>query len=153
MRGTQPLRQYSCHSPHALYKKTHGNFEKFFLEKSFLMKITKRIIKNRTVRYMRSLGTYREEYDDLIDIYVDMVFSYQNIIETYPDQDDISTSSAAGTAKKNPIISTVENLRKDILQYSDRLCLNPKMYQSMLDGSAVEKKEKTVSEILEQIKD
>ena len=28
--------------------------------------------------------------------------------------------------KKSPLVQTLETLRKDILSYSDRLCLNPK---------------------------
>ena len=31
-----------------------------------------------------------------------------------------------GGKKKAPIVAALESLRKDILQYSDRLCLNPR---------------------------
>ena len=36
-----------------------------------------------------------------------------------------------GGAKKAPIVATLESLRKDILAYSDRLCLNPKSLENV----------------------
>ncbi|MNC81991.1 hypothetical protein D3C75_1353250 [compost metagenome] len=39
--------------------------------------------------------------------------------------------TADGGAKKAPIVATLESLRKDILAYSDRLCLNPKALESV----------------------
>ncbi|MNI80526.1 hypothetical protein D3C73_1370620 [compost metagenome] len=39
--------------------------------------------------------------------------------------------TAAGGAKKSPIVATLESLRKDILAYSNQLCLNPKSLESV----------------------
>ena len=33
-------------------------------------------IKDRTVKYMKELGTYKTQYNQIIDIYVDMMYQY-----------------------------------------------------------------------------
>lgn len=88
---------------------------------------TKKTIKAKTVKEMKSLKTYKKEYDSVIDIYSELVEQYEIITEKFVETDyKFQTSTAAGDYKKSPIVSTLESLRKDILSYSDRLCLNPK---------------------------
>ncbi|MNS40947.1 hypothetical protein D3C72_732870 [compost metagenome] len=45
------------------------------------------------------------------------------------------TETAAGGTKKSAIVATLENLRKDIVAYSDRLCLNPKALETVTKDS------------------
>lgn len=96
---------------------------------------TKETIKRTTIRDMKRLGTHKPEYNRLIDIYAGLVHDYLVTLDEWERGGrQYATETAAGGTKKSAIVSTLENLRKDILQYSDRLCLNPK--------SAGEKKEK-----------
>ncbi len=93
---------------------------------------TKETIKRATIKDMKALGTHKPQYNRLIDIYADLVNQYLTAIEEFEEggrQYEVST--AAGGFKKSPIVATLENLRKDILQYSDRLCLNPKSFESV----------------------
>ena len=88
---------------------------------------TKDTIKRRTVKRMKELGTYKVQYSQLIDIFVDMMHQYNFITEELEKngyQVVIKTEESDG--KKSPILATLENLRKDIGTYSDRLLLNPK---------------------------
>lgn len=90
---------------------------------------TKETIKRATIKDMKALGTHKPQYNRLIDIYADLVNQYLTAIEEFEEggrQYEVST--AAGGFKKSPIVATLENLRKDILQYSDRLMLNPKAF-------------------------
>ena len=68
---------------------------------------------------MESLGVYRKEFDPLIEIYASMMVQYKATEVT-------TNSKGVVSEKKSPLVQTLETLRKDILSYSDRLCLNPK---------------------------
>lgn len=90
---------------------------------------TKESIKKQTVKKMRELGVYKAEFDDVIDIYSGLCSEYRNLEAEFAKKGSIYTSKTnSGDLKKHPIVSSMENLRKDILMYSDRLNLNPKAF-------------------------
>ena len=92
-----------------------------------------------TVRKMTSLVVYRPEYDGQIEIYAQLCEQYVLLTDRFERSGyRVQTKSAQGGMKKSPIVATLEALRKDILSYSDRLCLNPKSYDAM-DISAPKK--------------
>ncbi|WP_227397356.1 P27 family phage terminase small subunit [Jeotgalibacillus aurantiacus] len=84
-------------------------------------------IKNATIKDMKALGVHKPQYNRLISVYSELVHQYLLLNKEFIDGGyEYESSSAAGSAKKSPIVATLEGLRKDILAYSDRLCLNPK---------------------------
>ncbi len=86
----------------------------------------KETIKRATIKDMKVLGIHKPEYNRLIDIYAELVAQYNELTEKFKDggyQYEVETDQ--GGKKKAPIVATLETLRKDILAYSDRLCLNP----------------------------
>lgn len=95
--------------------------------------IRKESIRNNTIRDMKKLGTYRAEYDPIIDIYCEMREQYERLTKKFKagDYTGYSTETADGSEKKSPLISTLECLRKDIANYSDKLGLNPKALESI----------------------
>jgi len=98
------------------------------------------IIKDKTIQNMTDLGVYKPQYDRLIDIYVDLDIQYETAMGEFARSGfQYETETAAGGMKKSAIVSTLESLRKDILAYSDRLCLNPKAIESV----TIEKKSKS----------
>lgn len=110
---------------------------------------SKATIKKRTIADMKSLGVYKEEYRDIIDVYCDTYLSY---LEAQRDFEEggrkYETKTAAGNPKKSAIVDTIEKLRKDILAYSDRLCLNPKA----LENVTAEKEQKsTLASVLSSL--
>ena len=85
-----------------------------------------------TVAQMQALGVYRPEYDGTVRIYAQLREQYDALTERFErSRYKINTASAQGGMKKAPLVATLESLRKDILAYSDRLCLNPKAYDGM----------------------
>lgn len=93
---------------------------------------TKETIKRRTIEDMKKLGIHKSQYNRLIDIYSELIHQYIRLTIQFEEggyQYEVSTDQ--GGAKKSPIVATLETLRKDILQYSDRLCLNPKSLESI----------------------
>ncbi|WP_404466550.1 P27 family phage terminase small subunit [Planococcus rifietoensis] len=93
---------------------------------------TKETIKRRTITDMKELGIHKPQYNRLIDIYSELVFQYLQLNEEFEKEGyQYESYTAAGGAKKSPIVATLETLRKDILAYSDRLCLNPKSLETV----------------------
>lgn len=93
--------------------------------------IKRETIRKNTVDYMKKLGTYKAEYDPIISIYAEMREQYElYTMQLAKDGYRCEEYTAAGGTKKSALIATIETLRKDILQYSDRLCLNPKAMQT-----------------------
>ncbi|MDR7870318.1 MAG: P27 family phage terminase small subunit [Tissierellaceae bacterium] len=93
---------------------------------------TKETIKRRTIEDMKKLGTHKSQYNRLIDIYSELVFQYLTLNNEFEEggyQYEVATDQ--GGTKKSPIVATLETLRKDILAYSDRLCLNPKSLETV----------------------
>ncbi|WP_336636854.1 P27 family phage terminase small subunit [Lysinibacillus fusiformis] len=100
---------------------------------------SKETIKRRTIKDMKDLGVHKPQYNRLIDAYSDIVHQYLLLTEKFEEEGyEYESYTAAGGAKKSPIVATLESLRKDILAYSDRLCLNPKSNEP--NGNAPKKK-------------
>lgn len=100
---------------------------------------TKDTIKRRTIADMKKLGIHKTQYNRLIDIYAELVHQYLALtIEFENGGYQFQVETDQGGAKKAPIVATLENLRKDILAYSDRLGLSPKSFENMTAETAKE---------------
>jgi len=92
----------------------------------------KETIKRRTIADMKVLGVYKPQYNRLIDIYAELVEQYITLNESFRlGGYECEVETGQGGVKKSPIVATLENLRKDILAYSDRLCLSPKALENV----------------------
>jgi len=93
---------------------------------------SKKTIESKVVEDMKKLGVYKPQYNSLIGIYADLNVQYQIALKEFEESGyQYETETAAGGTKKSAIVATLESLRKDILAYSDRLCLNPKSLGSV----------------------
>ena len=102
--------------------------------------LTKDQIRKRTVKDMKALGIYKEQYDRLIEMYAEMCEQYAILNEEFKASNySCEVETPQGGSKKAPIVATLEALRKDILAFSDRLCLNPKARETV----TVEKESKS----------
>ena len=107
---------------------------------------TKETIKRRTITDMKSLGVHKPQYNRMIDIYSELVHQYLKLNQDFENEGyQYESYTAAGGAKKSPIVATLEVLRKDILAYSDRLCLNPKSLENV---TAEKANKSTLSNVL-----
>lgn len=91
----------------------------------------KTVYKQRIISDMKSLGTYKLEFEQIIDIYADLLVQYRNTLKQYHDEKEEHDMYMFETGRKPPLILVIENLRKDIITYSDRLVLNPKSIQGV----------------------
>ena len=108
--------------------------------------LKKETIKKKTISDMIKLGTYKPEYEPVIDIYCEMREQYEVYIKQLKNCNyECAESTGAGGTKKSALVSTIETLRKDLLQYSDRLQLNPKSNDTK---DTVKKKPSTLAKAL-----
>lgn len=91
------------------------------------------VIFEETVERMKSLGTYKPEFDLEIMIYAEIVEQYRWAVEDWKNYGDseYEVTGGGGRKTKSPYIRSMEQLRRDILTYSDRLGLNPKAHEAM----------------------
>lgn len=83
--------------------------------------------KQETIESMKALGTYKKEFNQLIDIYAGIMAQYMKALEDFEKSNySYESETAAGNPKKSNIVAAMESLRKDLLMYSDRLALSPK---------------------------
>ena len=84
-------------------------------------------IKRRTISYMKELNTYKKQYNQLIDVYSDLLLQYYILTKKFEESGyEVMVQTEKSDGKKSPILASLENLRKDIGTYSDRLLLNAK---------------------------
>ena len=84
-------------------------------------------IKRRTISYMKELNTYKKQYNQLVEVYADLLHQYYILTKQFEEsgyEAVVATEKSGG--KKSPVLATLESLRKDIGTYSDRLMLNAK---------------------------
>lgn len=74
---------------------------------------------------MAALGVYKKEFDDTIERYCQMRKEYDILYKRYEDEGFQCTVKSAAGEKKNPLVSTLESLRKDMLALENALGLNP----------------------------
>lgn len=105
--------------------------------------------RQRTIRSMQELGTYREEFDPLIEIYAGLLADYDEATARFNQEGkEYETKTAAGGTKKSGTVYALERLRGDILQYAGRLQLTP---QSIEQGRLDTVQKGSLIEVLERI--
>lgn len=98
--------------------------------------MSKRDIKTRVNNQLRQLGTFKEEYWDIIDIYCSLLHQYKEFERQFVEsgfsvEEEYTNKAGATNMRKTPVYQAMETLRKDIVTYSDRLGLNPKAMESI----------------------
>ena len=84
-------------------------------------------IKRRTIAYMKELNTYKKQYNQLVEVYADLLHQYYILTKEFEESGyEVVMETEKSGGKKSPVLATLESLRKDIGTYSDRLLLNAK---------------------------
>ena len=108
-------------------------------------------IKRWTIAYMKELGTYKKQYNQIIEIYTDMMYQYNYLSRKFAEEGfEVMVDTEKSGGKKSPILASLENLRKDIGTYSDRLMLNAKTYNAEIEQP--NKEESAFAKLLESQK-
>jgi phage terminase small subunit len=128
--------------------------EPFLTTQVFLKKFFRRCIKLnktelKTVENLKALGIYKPEYDNAIAVYAGLIDQYTALEREFKKSKFtvIEKTGYSDNAKKSPMVATLENLRKDILAYSNALGLTPAGFRKIAED---QKKSKPQASKLEQ---
>ncbi len=121
--------------------------------------MTKEKIRNNVVANMKHLGVYRDDFENTIDVYVDMLIQYEAFRDQFNSTgfkitDQYTNKAGATNDRKTPVYTALESLRKDIAKYSDLLCLNPRAYERIKKPEVPIRKtpvEKTQSKLVQAL--
>lgn len=112
--------------------------------------MSKKTQKTKIVKDLKALGSYKTEYDKIIDIYAGLLDEYETFEKQFEEggykvEEEYTNKAGAVNMRKTPIYGAMEALRKDIVTYSDRLGLNPKAMESITtERSTVSKLDKAL---------
>jgi P27 family predicted phage terminase small subunit len=90
---------------------------------------------------MRSLNTYKREYEPIIQTYAGLMAHYATLVERFETEGYQVEVFTAAAPKKSPLIQSLETLRRDLLQYAGQLGLTPASLKKMAT-SAITPQEK-----------
>jgi phage terminase small subunit len=104
----------------------------------------------KTKENMIALGVYQPEFDITISIYCGLVEQYQALEKEFKKSKFtvVENTGYSENKKRAPIVSTLESLRKDILQYSNHLGLTPAGYKKIKDEQKQVKKQSKLESAL-----
>lgn len=112
--------------------------------------------KSKISKAMKVLGTYKEQYENTVELLAKMLFDYENA-ETAFDQSggnfviEYTNKAGATNMVKNPHWVVIENLRSDILIYSRELGLTPAGLKKMQVKAGDEGKKSALAAALEML--
>lgn len=111
-------------------------------------------IKNEIIKQMKTLGIYKPEYKNVINIFAGMLHQYEYFEEMFMDdgyqiEEEYTNKAGATNMRKTPLFSAMEKLRMDIATYSNILCLNPKSLENVTAEKATKSK---LASILSELK-
>jgi P27 family predicted phage terminase small subunit len=105
----------------------------------------------QTIESMKSLGIYEPEFDTMISIYCSLIEQYRAIEKDFKKSkfEVMEKTGYSDNRKKNPMVGSMEALRKDILNYSNALGLTPsglrKIKSTMKETKKLSKLEQALS--------
>jgi phage terminase small subunit len=104
----------------------------------------------KTKENMIALGIYQPEFDITISIYCGLVEQYQALEKEFKKSKFtvVENTGYSENKKRAPIVSTLESLRKDILNYSNHLGLTPAGYKKIKDEQKQVKKQSKLESAL-----
>lgn len=108
----------------------------------------KKSTKNQITKKLIELGIYKKEFDPVIERYVELSNEYQIIYKRYQDLGFQCEVSGAAGSKKSPTVTTLESLRKDILNLEDALGLTPRGLLKINEKAFEKPKKSKASELI-----
>lgn len=91
---------------------------------------------------MQQLGIYKPEFDLTINIYAGLIDQYKQLEKDFKKSkfSVVENTGYSDNKKKNPLVGSMESLRKDILAYSNALGLTPSGLKKIKEKAGDENK-------------
>ena len=95
----------------------------------------------QVTEHMKKLEIYQPEFDIMISIYCGLVDQYRELEKTFKKQKFtvVEDTGYSDNKKKNPVILSMESLRKDILSYATALGLTPQGLKKLQKDKSTKK--------------
>lgn len=74
---------------------------------------------------MKALGLYKPEFEPILKDYAKLREQYSELTKRFENSNYDYAETTQSGSKKDPIVTTLESLRKDILAYASQLGLTP----------------------------
>lgn len=100
---------------------------------------------------MKTLGTYKPEFEKIIEVYAQLLEEYDDLTRKYKESGYEYAEQTQSGSKKAPIVTTLEALRKDILSYASQLGLTPQGLLKADDQAFAKKKASAIAEALKAV--
>lgn len=105
---------------------------------------------------MKALGTYKEEFDIIIDTTAKLLADYEDAVSKFKKSGGNiiikHTNKAKETnAVKNPFYLAIETMRGQIIKYLNELGLTPAGLKKINDKELNKKSESSIAKVLKQI--
>lgn len=112
--------------------------------------------KASTINKMKQIGTYKVEFEAIIDKYCDLLIRYDNAVEAFKNSGgdlivEHTNKAGATNQTKNPYYQIIENLDSTIVKYSAELGLTPAGLKKINDKSMFAKKESVLEKALSKL--
>lgn len=122
------------------------------MNKSVINRKKNQIIKT-TKNSMESLGTYRKEFDVIIERYAEMRVQFDMLNEKWYEKDCVITESYTNKAgatneRKSPLYMAVEKMRTELTSMEDRFGMTPKGLKGIKRKGLEQKKESALDKML-----
>lgn len=111
------------------------------------------INKKQVIQNMKKLGVYKPEFDVMIEIYVGLVKQYNELNKQFKESNyEVEEKTGySDNTKRSPIVSSLENLRKDVLRYANELGLTPAGLKRINEKGLGDKKLSPLAEALRSL--
>ena len=98
-------------------------------------------------RELRSLDLYKPEFETSIKRLADLKVEYDELHERYAAAHYPCVIDGSSGPKKNPLVTTLESLRRDILALETALGLNPTGLSKLQENAFAKKRESKVASL------
>lgn len=110
-------------------------------------------IKNDTVERMKTVNTYKEEFDIGILRYSELRYRYDTLLDGwYADgrkvEEPYTNKAGATNNRKSPVYMELQNLEKRLFEYETAFGLNSKGLKSVISRGLENKKESALERAL-----
>ena len=118
--------------------------------------MTKKVWKNRIVKAMQGVGTYKSAFDDTIDTLAGILERRDALEhEFYSSQKPMivehTNKAGAVNLEQNPTIRLLNDMNRDALTFWRDLGLTPKGLKAITDSTLIEAKEDPLDAVLKKM--
>ncbi len=113
-------------------------------------------IQNKTIKNMKSLGTYKPEFDAPVRRYAELSYQFDKLNDKWYEQgceitEEYTNKSGATNLRKTALYLAIENLRKDLIDMENLFGLTPKGLKAIKSKELEKQNSSKLDSVLENM--